>query len=209
MSYLNVKKYLYLQWLFPIGIRCRTRIVLPLKWCQCTSVSNKLYFSHWIKMIKVFWHYYATFVGGGNGSPPQYSCLENPVDRGAWWAAVHRVAQSPTRLKWLNSSSSLKPSLALCSNIDPSTISVQFSSIQSLSPVQLFVTPRITAPGLPIHHQLLEPTQTHVHGVGDAIQPSHPLSSPFLPAPNPSQHQGLFQWVKSSHEVAKVWEFQL
>ena len=102
MSYLNVKKYLYLQWLFPIGIRCRTRIVLPLKWCQCTSVSNKLYFSHWIKMIKVFWHYYATFVGGGNGSPPQYSCLENPVDRGAWWAAVHRVAQSWARLKQLN-----------------------------------------------------------------------------------------------------------
>ena len=102
MSHLHVKKYLYLQWLFPIGIRCRTRIVLPLKWCQCTLVSNKSYFSHWIKMIKVFWHYYATFVGGGNGNPPQYSCLENPVDSGAWWAAVHRVAQSQTQLKQLS-----------------------------------------------------------------------------------------------------------
>ena len=51
-------------------------------------------------------------------------------------------------------------------------------------------------------------TQTHVHWVGDTIQPSHPLSSPFPPAPNPSQHQSLFQWVNSSHEVAKVLEFQ-
>ena len=56
--------------------------------------------------------------------------------------------------------------------------------------------------------QLLEFTQTHVHRVGDAIQPSHPLPSPSPPAPNPSQHQGLFQWVNSSHEVAKVLEFQ-
>ena len=64
-------------------------------------------------------------------------------------------------------------------------------------------------PGLPVHHQLPEFTQTHVHRVGDATQPSHPLLSPSPPAPNPSQHQGLFQWVSSSHEVAKVLEFQL
>ena len=64
-------------------------------------------------------------------------------------------------------------------------------------------------PGLSVHHQLPEFTQTHVHQVGDAIQPSHPLSSPSPPAPNPSQHQGLFQWVNSSHKVAKVLEFQL
>ena len=61
-----------------------------------------------------------------------------------------------------------------------------------------------STPGLPVHHQLLEFTQTHVHGVSDAIQPSHPLSSPSPPAPNPSKHQSLFQWVNSSHEVAKV-----
>ena len=66
-----------------------------------------------------------------------------------------------------------------------------------------------STPGLPVHHQLPEFTQTHVHRVGDAIQPSHPLSSPSPPVPNPSQHQGLFQWVNSSHEVAKVLEFQL
>ena len=64
-------------------------------------------------------------------------------------------------------------------------------------------------PGLPVHHQLPEFTQTHVHWVGDAIQPSHPLLSPSPPAPNASQHQGLFQGINSSHEVAKVLEFQL
>ena len=63
--------------------------------------------------------------------------------------------------------------------------------------------------GLPVHHQLPKPTQTHVHWVGDAIQPSHPLSAPSPPALNLSQHQGLFQWVSSSHQVAKVLEFQL
>ena len=61
----------------------------------------------------------------------------------------------------------------------------------------------------PVHHQLLEFTQTHVHWVGDAIQPSYYLSSPFPPAFNLSQHQGLFQWVSSLHQVAKVLEFQL
>ena len=66
-----------------------------------------------------------------------------------------------------------------------------------------------STPGLPVYHQLPEFTQTHVHWVSDAIQPSHPLSSPSPLAPNPSQHQSLFQWVNSSHEVAKVLEFQL
>ena len=63
--------------------------------------------------------------------------------------------------------------------------------------------------GLPVHHQLLEFTQTLVHRVSDAIQPSHPLSSPSPPVLDPSQHQGLFQSVNSSQEVAKVLEFQL
>ena len=63
-------------------------------------------------------------------------------------------------------------------------------------------------PGLPVHHQLPELTQTHVHWVGDAIQPSHPLSSPS-PTFNLSQHQGLFKWVSSSHQVDKVLEFHL
>ena len=86
--------------------------------------------------------------------------------------------------------------------------SVQFSSVTQSCPTLCNPMNRST-PGLPVHHQLPEFTQTHVHHVSDAIQPSHPLSSPSPPAPNPSQHQGLFQWVNSSHEVAKVLEFQL
>ena len=66
-----------------------------------------------------------------------------------------------------------------------------------------------STPGLPVHHQLPESTQTHVHWVGDVIQPSHPLLSPFPPALNLSQHQGLFKWLSSSHQVAIVLEFQL
>ena len=64
-----------------------------------------------------------------------------------------------------------------------------------------------STPGLPVHHQLPEFNQTHVHRVDDAIQPSRPLLSPSPLAPNPSQHQGLFQWVNSLHEVAKYWSF--
>ena len=87
--------------------------------------------------------------------------------------------------------------------------SVQFSSVQSLSSIRLCDSMNRSTPGLPVHHQLPEFTQTHVHRVRDAIQPSHPRSSPSPPAPNPSQHQSLCQWVNSSHEVAKVLEFQL
>ena len=85
---------------------------------------------------------------------------------------------------------------------------IQFSSVAQSCPTLCDPVNRST-PGLPVHHQLPEFTQTHVHRVDDAIQPSHPLSSLSPPAPNPSQHQGLFQWVNSSHEVAKVFEFQL
>ena len=87
-------------------------------------------------------------------------------------------------------------------------IKVQFSSVTQSCPI-LCDPMNHSTPGLPVHHQLPEFTQTHTHWVGDAIQPSHPLSSPSPPAPNPSQPQGLFQWVNSSHEVAKVFEFQL
>ena len=66
-----------------------------------------------------------------------------------------------------------------------------------------------STPGLPVHHQLLEFTQTRVHWVSDAIQPSHLLSSPSPPTFNLSQHQGLSKWVSSSHQVAKILEFQL
>ena len=86
-------------------------------------------------------------------------------------------------------------------------VSIQFSSVAQSC--LTLCNPMNRTPSLPVHHQLPELTQTHVHWVGDAIQPSHPLSSPSPPAPNPSQHQSLFQRVNSSHEVAKVLEFQL
>ena len=97
------------------------------------------------------------------------------------WTSAHQTSMSITSLQF----SSVTQSCWLCNPMNRST------------------------PGLPVHHQLLDFTQTHVHRVSDAMQPSHPLLSPSPPAPNPSQHQSLFQWVNSSHEVAKVLEFQL
>ena len=76
--------------------------------------------------------------------------------------------------------------------VDHNKLSVQFSSVAQLCPTLCNPMNRST-PGLPVHHQLPEVTQTHVHRVGDAIQPSHPRSSPSPPAPNPSQHQSLSQ----------------
>ena len=110
--------------------------------------------------------------GGGHDNALQYSCLENPMDRRAWWAIIngvtrvsHDLAAKPSTTTTVFQFSQLCPTL--CSPIDCST------------------------PGFPIHHQLLELAQTHVHRVSDAIQPSHPLSSPSPPAFNLSQHQGL------------------
>ena len=87
-------------------------------------------------------------------------------------------------------------------------VSVQFSSVSQSCPTLCDPMNRST-PGFPVHHHLPEFTQTHVHQVRDAIQPSHPQSSLSPTAPNPCQHQSLFQWVNSSHEVAKLLEFQL
>ena len=95
-----------------------------------------------------------------------------------------------------------------CHSTQVPTFIVQFSSVAQSCPTPCDPMNRST-PGLPVHHQLLEFTQTHVHWVGDAIQPSHPLSSPSPPAFNLSQHQGHFKWVSSSHQVVKVLEFQL
>ena len=103
------------------------------------------------------------------------------------------------------------------SNITPLSLftlySVQFSSVQFSSVPQSCLTlcypMDCSMPGLPVHYQLPEFTQTHVHWVGSAIQPSHSLSSPSPPTLNLSQHQGLFKWVSSSHQVAKVLEFHL
>ena len=85
---------------------------------------------------------------------------------------------------------------------------LQFSSVAQ-SCLTLHDPMNCSTPGLSVPHQLPESTQTHVHWVSDAIQPSHPLSSPSPPALNLYQHQGLFKWVSSSHQVAKILEFQL
>ena len=115
--------------------------------------------------------------GERNGYPLQYSCLENSTD-----CIIHRVTKSET---WLT-------------DFHFHSQSVQFSSVAQSCPTLCNPMNRST-PGLPVHHQLPESTQTHVHRVSDAIQPSHPLSSPSPPALNPSQHQSfpvsqLFAW---------------
>ena len=85
---------------------------------------------------------------------------------------------------------------------------VRFSSVAQSCPT-LCDRMDCSTPGLPVLHHLPEPGQTHVHRIGDAMQPSHPLSSRFPPAFKLSEHQGLFQWLSSLHQVAKVLEFQL
>ena len=104
------------------------------------------------------------------------------------------------QIKWLAEDLAPPSCLALSS--------VQFSSVTQ-SCLTLCDPTDCSTPGLPVHHQLPESTQTHVHWVGDASQSSHPLSSPSPPAFSLSQHQGLFKWVSSSHQVAKVLELQL
>ena len=114
------------------------------------------------------------------------SCLTlwNPMDCSLTGSSVHGLFQARI-LEWVQFSSVAQLCPTLCDPMDSST------------------------PVLLVHHQIPEFTQTHVHWVSDAIQPSHPLSSPSLPAFNLSQHHGLFKWVRSSHKMAKVLEFQL
>ena len=91
--------------------------------------------------------------------------------------------------------------------ISQSITSVQFSSVAQ-SCLTLWDSMDCSTPGFPVHHQLPELTQTQVHRVNDAILPSHPLLYPSLPAFNLPQQQGLYQWVSSSHQMAKLLEFQ-
>ena len=134
--------------------------------------------------------------GRGNGNLLQYSCLEN------WWTeepfGLHPSGM--TEHACMHAPTSFKPT--------GSFLSVQFSSVTQSCPT-LHDPMNYSTPGLPVHYQLLEFTQTHVHRVCDSTQLSHPLSSPSPPTSNLSQHQGLFQWVRSLHQVAKVLEFQL
>ena len=124
------------------------------------------------------WHWW-TYLQGRNGDTDIENGLVGPVGEGE---------------SEMNGESSIN------------TYSVQFSSVAQ-SCLTLCNPMNNSTPGIPVHHQLPESTQTHVLWVDDAIQPSHPLSSPSSPALNLSQRQGLFKWVSSSHQVAKVLEF--
>ena len=145
----------------------------------------------------------------GNGNPLQYSCLGNPTDRGTWRATLHGVTKElgilsnettrhcklkQTNKKTANHWGACSPSRNIWLQMIAENIymlnskMLQFSSVTQSCPT-LCDPMNHSTPGLPVHHHLPEFTQTHVHRVGDAIQPSHPLSSPFPPAPNPSQHQ--------------------
>ena len=164
-------------------------------------------------------HFSLSCIGEGNSNPLQCSCLENPRYRGGWWAAVYGVAQSRTRLKRLSSSSSSRnihrtpPPGAFPADHLLFLLLLLFTRSAQSSPVAqscptLCDPMNRSPPGLPVHHHLPEFTQTHIHRVGDAIQPSHPLSSPFPPAPNCSQHQRLFfAWGGQSTGVSALASF--
>ena len=142
------------------------------------------------------------FLGEG-GCVEQWD-VEGPGNRGPWGSCPH----SAHHLLWV-----LGPPLSLSMRMAPLSFifsfmdsSVQFSSVAQSCPT-LCNPMDCSTLGLPVCHQLLKFIQTHVHWIGDEIQPSHPLSSPSL-AFSLSQHQGLFQWVSSLHQVARVFHGQ-
>ena len=145
----------------------------------------------------------ATLLPTPEGSLSFYSCLET-LDHWTipWEGWSEDPLINPEEI-WYTDSSSF-----VLDGKRRARYSVQFSSVTQLCPTLCDPYNRST-PGLLVHQQLPGLTQTHVRWVGNAVQPSHPLSSPFPPAPNPFRHQSLFQWVDSSHQVAKVLEFQL
>ena len=129
----------------------------------------------------------------------QYAAVKESVYWGLSHCGVEKCINIILKLHLLICSSSLPPSFpqTLPWTSYPSISSVQFSSVTQSCPTLCNPMNR-SMPGLPVHHQLPEFTQTHAPRVSDVIQPSHPLLSPSPPAPNPSQHQGLFQWVNSA-----------
>ena len=137
----------------------------------------------------------------GDGSPLQYSCLENPMEGGAWWAAVHGVAKGWTQLSNFTFAShfhALNKEMATHSSV----LAWRISGMGEPGGLLSLGSHRVghnwsdlaaaAAADFPVHHQLLELAQTHVHRVGDDIKPSHSLLSPSPPAFNLFQHQALF-----------------
>ena len=157
-------------------------------------LSQRLTWPPWVSRLSVTVH------PGVPAAPAVCSTL-HPLPPQKLGLALQNSAQTSASQESLQG-----PSLLLA--LSTAVTSLWFSqSVQSLSRVWLCDPMDHSTPGLPVHHQLPESTQTHVHRVGDAIQPSHPLLSPS-PAFSLSQHQGLFQRV-SSYQVARVLEFQL
>ena len=146
------------------------------------------------------WHKEA----GSCPGPPCFCEWQRPVlgGRGSIKGGISRCLALLSVLVLLSVAS------CLCQLLDFTVNSLQLSSVAQSGPT-LCDPMDCSTPGLPVHHQLLELTQTHVHQAGDAIQLSHPLSSPSPPTFSLSQHQGLFKWVSSSNQVAKGLEFQL
>ena len=165
-----------------------------LKWTKDTT--ERLHFDFSLSCI-----------GGGNGNPLQCSCLENPRDRGAWWAAVYGVAQSRTRLKRLSSNEQRNKlsEIYYILNLKEKEAQVTYCSV-GMSCLTLCDLMDCSTPGSSVLHCLLEFAQVLVHWVNDTIQPSHPLltSSPF--AFNLSQHQGLPESILCIR-WPKYWSF--
>ena len=124
-----------------------------------------------------------------------FDCLD------LWWQS-DVSAFLKKLIYFLSNSNSFTEFCCFLSSLIMNQSSVQFSSVAQSCPT-LCDPMDCSMPGFPVHNQHPEYTQSHVHWVGDAIQPSHPLSTPSPPALNLSQHQGLFHWVSSSHQVAK------
>ena len=150
-----------------------------------------------IQLLKLLLHFVSIGVQSGFSTP--FAIALNKI---AFLPVSYYFVQFFAWQLWLPQSFWFVVFPELCSLIP----SVQFSSVAQLCPT-LYDPMNRSTPGLPVHHQLPDFTQTHVHWVSDAIQPSHPLSSPSPPAPIPSQRQSLFQWVNSSHEVLDILKF--
>ena len=132
----------------------------------------------------------------GDWSLRQHKHAEGRKDTEAGKSRFDHICRTSARMK------------AECFGRGNLELTLQFSSVALSCPT--LCDPMVcSTPGLPVHHQLPEFTQTHVHQVSDAIQPSHPLSPSSPPTSNLSQHQGFSKWVSSSHQVAKVLKFQL
>ena len=138
--------------------------------------------------------------------PSSQCSLKRSLPHYYWFFALF-LQKSHGKNSALAPSSSLVFWLKIMENYQRNS-SVQFSSVTQ-SCLTVCDPMNCNTPGFPVHHLLPELVQTYVHWAGDAIQPSHPLSSPSPPALNLSQHQGLFQWVSFSNQVAKLLEFQL